>query len=48
MTKSSAENCVGGDGGDLRTEKKVHDSPLGSRLMNLLGKLSCQIVLSIH
>lgn len=42
MTKSSAENWVGGNVGDLRVEKKVHDGHLGSRLMNLLGKCSCQ------
>lgn len=48
MTKFSAVSWVGGDVGDLRIEKKVHDSHLGSRLMNLPGKFSCQIVLSIH
>lgn len=48
MTRSSAESWVGGDAGDLRIEEKVHNSHLGSRLMNLLGKFGCQIVLSAH
>lgn len=48
MTKSSTESWVGGDVGDLRVEKKVRDGHLGSWLMNLLGKFSCQIVLSTH
>jgi len=48
MTRSSAESWVGGAVGDLRIEEKVHNSHLGSRLMNVLGKFSCQIVLSAH
>lgn len=48
MTKSLAESWVGGDFGDLRVEEEMHNSHLGSRLMNLLGKFSCQIVLSAH
>ena len=37
---------MGGAVGDLRIEEKVHNSHLGSRLMNVLGEFSCQIVLS--
>lgn len=48
MTKSLAESWVGGDFGDLRVEEEMYNSHLGSRLMNLLGKFSCQIVLSAH
>lgn len=39
---------MGGDVGDLRTEEKVHNSHLGNRLMNLLGKFRCQIVLNAY
>lgn len=33
MTRSSPESWVGGDGEDLRTEEKVHNSHLGNRLI---------------
>lgn len=39
---------MGGDVGDLRIGENMHNSHLGSRLMNLLGKFRCQIVLSAH
>ena len=48
LTWPSAESWVGGDVGDLRIEENVHNSHLGSRLMNLLGKFSCQVELSAH
>ena len=41
MSRSSAESWVGGNVGDLRIAKKVYNSHLGSRLMNLIGKFGC-------
>lgn len=48
MIRTSAESRVGGDVEDLRIEEKVPNSHLGSRLMNLLVRFSCQVVLSAH
>lgn len=48
MTGSLAESWVGRDIGDLKIKENMHNSHLGSRLMNLLGKFCCQIVLNTH